>query len=228
MLTIDFANVLGEIPAAGVPSAVFADGKGTSGDALGGIPHEEPLEGAADGIDGGDLQVAPVDEAQVAGNAAVGCHLFGGAPPHGVVGAFDYGVARVIREAHGAIFGVVLHCPDTGGGFHQRLVAIGIEGGCELTHGCVLIEVAGRIRGAIFALCGGGAVADVVVAIAVVDAVDGGACQLRPGVITEAVAARGLTAAGGAAGERATQRIIGVGSLSHESGTTSMISHADE
>ena len=190
------------------------------------------MEGAADSIDGSNLQVAPVDVAQVARDAAAHSDFACVAPSHRVVGAFDYGVARVIREAHGAIFGVIDVRPDAGRGFHQRLVAVGIESGCErgflayLNRG-VLIEVVGRIRGAFFALRGGGAVADVVVAIAVVDAVDGGACQLRPGVITEAVATRSLTVAGGAAGERATQRVVAVAAFGY-GGVAAFVAHPSE
>ena len=227
MLAEDLADILGEVPAVDEPSAVFADGQRAGGYSLGGIPDEEPLEGAAYGIDGGDLQVAPVDEAQVAGDAAVGCHLLGGATPHGVVCAFDYGVARAIREAHGAVFGVVLHSPDASGGFHQCLVAIGIEGGSELTHGGVLVEVVRRICGDGFDLSGRGAVADVVVGVAVAVAAKGGGAQLAALVVAEAVAARGLTTAGGAAGKRAPKCVVAVAALG-DGGVAAFVAHPRE
>ena len=58
-----FTDVFGEVPAVREPEAVFADGKGASGDGLGGVPGDEPKRGmvAASEVDAGNLQVTTID-----------------------------------------------------------------------------------------------------------------------------------------------------------------------
>ena len=69
--TKDLADVFREIPAIGVPRAVLADAQRTCGDGLRRIPEDEPLGTACLRIDGGDLQVAAVDVAQMIRNAVM-------------------------------------------------------------------------------------------------------------------------------------------------------------
>ncbi len=221
----------------GVLGAVFADGQGARGNGLSRIPGEQPQAGVAGAgeVATGDLEVAAVDVALMEGDVTVGCHLLGGAAAMGVVAAFDDRCLVFTGEANGAVFRVVLHTPDTGGGLDQRLIAICIEGGSEdrflvLLDGCILIKFIGRVRctachaGALFE--SGGAVADVVVGVAVVDAVDCGAGQFGAGVVHEAVVYR-LAVSGGAASERAAECVVGIGTLGHEGGAA-MVGHADE
>ena len=59
IVAVDFADVLGEIPAVGVPGAVLLDGQRSGGNGLGGIPGDVPesrVRGAGE-VDTGDLQV---------------------------------------------------------------------------------------------------------------------------------------------------------------------------
>ena len=58
-LAVYLADVLCEIPAVGVPDAVFADGEGACGGGLGGVPEDVPEGGGccAREVSGGDLEV---------------------------------------------------------------------------------------------------------------------------------------------------------------------------
>ena len=233
VLAEDFADVLGEIPAVGVPGAVFADGQGARGSRLSRIPGEQPQAGVAGAgeVATCELQVTAVDVALMKRDAAIRCHLFGGAASVGVVAAFDDGSAIRTREADGAVFCVVLYRPDTGGGLDQRLVAICIKGGHEsgflvLLDGGVLVKVVGCVCRHCLTLGGCVSIADVVVGVAVGVAVDCGAGKFAAGVVHEAVVYR-LAVAGGAAGERAAERVVAVGTLCHKGGTT-VVGHADE
>lgn len=87
VLPEDFADVFGEIPAVGEPIAIFADGKGTRGDGLGGVPGEEPEAGVtgASEVAGSNLQVAAVDVELMKRYIAVRCYLLHGATTVGVV-----------------------------------------------------------------------------------------------------------------------------------------------
>ena len=80
---VDFTDVLREIPAIGIPCAVFLDAKRTRSGGLGGIPEDVPeggLPGARE-VAGGDLEVASVDVAMVKRYAAVGGYLLCRADP---------------------------------------------------------------------------------------------------------------------------------------------------
>ena len=228
VLAEDFADVLGEIPAVGVPGAVFADGQGARGNGLSRVPGEQPQAGmvTASQITASNLEVATVDVTLVQRDATVGGNLLGGAASVGVVAAFDDGSAIRTREANGAVFCIVLHTPDTGSGLDQRLVAIGIEGGGEIAHGGVLVKVVGCVCRHFLTLGGCVSIADIVVGVAVVDAIGRGACQLGTGVMHEAIVHR-LAVAGGAAGERATERVVGVRALRYK-GVAAKVSHPDE
>lgn len=136
------------------------------------------------------------------------------------------------REIRGAIFGIVAHRPDTGGGLHAGLVASFIVGWDEVgdiihrEHG-VLVERVALVAGDFFRVfLRGGAVADIVVGVAIAAVVDGGAGELAAGVVAKAVGHR-LIIAGGAARERATERIVGVGTL-HQTGAAAFVMHAGE
>ena len=84
---VGFPDVLGEIPAVGVPCAVLLDGQGAGGNILCRVPGDEPEAGmvGALAVAACDLQVAPVEEAVAGGDDAVFRHHLGGAAPPGVV-----------------------------------------------------------------------------------------------------------------------------------------------
>ena len=62
--------------------------------------------------------------------------------------------------------------------------------------------------------------------VAISYSIDRGACQLVTRIVHETVIYC-LTIAGGAAGERAPERVVGVAALSHEGGAA-VVSHTDE
>ena len=181
---------------------------------------------AASEVTTGDLQIASVEVALMERDVSVYCYLLGGAAPHVVVGTFDDGVAFCVGEAHGAVFGIVNHSPDTCGGFHQRLVAIGIEGGGEITHGGVLIQLISGIICGYVAFCCCFSIPDIVVVVDVVIAVDGGGGELAAVVVAEGVVLHRALARG-VAGGGAPERVVAVLALCHESGAA-MIRHACE
>ena len=179
------------------------DGQRAGGYRLGRIPSDEPQAGVvgAGEVAAGYLEITTVEVALVKGDASVYCYLFGGAAAHAVIGAFDDGVRLRVGEAHRAVFGIVGDAPDTCGGFHQRLVAVGIEGGGEITHGGVLIQVIRRVVGDClrYFLCRG-SIADVIVVVGVVTVVDGGGGEFTPVVIAEGVVLHRALAGGVAGG----------------------------
>ena len=77
------------------------------------------------------LQVVPVEVARVEARCPSDRHFFLESPAHGVVGAFHGCPAVLAFKFHGPVFGVVGDCPDAGGSFHQRLVAVGVVLGDE-------------------------------------------------------------------------------------------------
>ena len=62
VLAVELADVLGEVPAVGVPGAVELDSQRTGGDGLSRIPCDIPQGRvvAAGEVNAGDLQIAPV------------------------------------------------------------------------------------------------------------------------------------------------------------------------
>ena len=230
---VELADVLGEVPAVCEPGAVFADGKGASGDGLGGIPRYEPERGviAASEVDAGDLQVFPVNIALVECDAAVDGHFLVGAAALAVVRAFHHGVVITVGEGNRSIFGVVDGRPDTCFGLDECLVAIGIElrdecSGTVLADGGVLIECVGIVHGDIIAFCGLLPVADVVVGVLVVCAVDCGRGQLGAGIMSEGVV-HDLAVAGGIASGGTAKDVVCILTLCHKCAAT-MVSHAGE
>ena len=113
-------------------------------------------------VDASNLQIATVNIALVKRYRTIGCYLLVGAATLAVISAFHHHVA--VGEVHRAVFGIVGDEPDTCGGFHQRLVAVGIEGGSEITHCGVLIQLIGGIACCYIAFRCRFTVADVVVA----------------------------------------------------------------
>ena len=117
----ELADVLCEIPAVGVPRAIFLDGEGAGGDRLGWIPEDVPEGGCAFGcqVTGGNLEVASVEVALVQRGFSVGFYLLSGAAAFVVVGATDARCYIPFRssEGDGAVLRVVLHTPDTCAGF---------------------------------------------------------------------------------------------------------------
>ena len=237
VLSEDFADVLRQIPTIGVPGAVLADGKRASGYRLRRIPGDKPQAGmvTAGEITTGDLQVATVDVTLVQRDTAVDCNLLRGAATHVVVLAMhggDGAVNRLAGKIHRAVFGIVAHRPNTGGGLHAGLVASFIVGWDEVgdiihrEHG-VLVERVALVAGDFFRVfLRGGAVADIVVGVAIAAVVDGGAGELAAGIVAKAVSHR-LIIAGGAAGERAAERVVSVGAL-HQTGAAALVVHAGE
>ena len=204
------------------------DGQRAGGYGLSWVPGDEPQAGvvAAGEVTAGYLEITTVEVALVKGDASVYCYLFGGAAAHVVIGAFDDGVRHRVTEAHRAVFGIVGDGPDTSGGFHQRLVAVGIEGGGEIAHSSVLIQLIGGIACGDFAFCCRVSIADVVVVVGVVIAVDCGGGKLAAVVVAEGVVLyRAL--AGGVAGGWATESVIAVLTISYQ-GCAAMARHAGE
>ena len=181
-----------------------------------------------------DLQVAPVDVTLVQRDTTIGGHLLGSTTAHVVVFAMDACAAAAVdfREIRGAVLCIAAHRPDTGGGLYAGLVASFIVAWDEVgdiihrEHG-VLVERVALVAGDFFRvfLCGG-AVADVVVGVAIAAVVDGGAGELAAGIVAKAVSHR-LIIAGGAAGERAAERVVSVGAL-HQTGAAALVVHAGE
>lgn len=232
-MTEYFADVFRHIPAVGVPSAVLADGQGARGDGVGGIPCEQPqarVIGAGE-VAGGNLQVTSVDIALMERDAIIDGHLLGGATTQGIVVALDDDTAISTGETNGTVFRVVDYAPGIRRCLDQRLVAIRIEDGdkCRvliLLNGCVLVERISFVECVIDCLHGHSPISDIVVIVAVGGTVHRGTCQFGARVVHEAVI-HSLTVAGGAAGDRATERVVAVGTLRHKS-STSVIGHAGE
>jgi len=100
---IELADILGEIPAVGVPGAVDLDSQRTGSNGFDGVPCDVPQGrvGSAGEVDAGNLQVASIDVALVERYTAVDCHLLVRATAHGVIGTFHHCVAFRVGEAHG-------------------------------------------------------------------------------------------------------------------------------
>ena len=181
-----------------------------------------------------DLQVAPVDVTLVQRDTTIGGHLLGGTTAHVVVFAMDACAAAAVdfREIRGAVLCIAAHRPDTGGGLYAGLVASFIVAWDEVgdiihrEHG-VLVERVALVAGDFFRvfLCGG-AVADVVVGVAIAAVVDGGRSQLGAGIMSEGVIHHRALSSGVASG-RSPERVVAVGTLRHKS-STSVIGHAGE
>ena len=99
---VELADVLGEVPAIGVPGAVDLDGQRTGGDGLRDVPCDVPERGvmAAGEVDAGNLQIASINVALVERDAAIDAHLLVRAAAHRIVGAFHDRIAFTIREGH--------------------------------------------------------------------------------------------------------------------------------
>jgi len=195
---------------------------------LGRIPGDEPKRRvvAAGEVAAGDLQVATVEVSLVERDAAVYCYLFGGAAPHVVVGTFDDGVAFCVDEVHWAVFGIIGDAPDARGGFHQRLVAVGIEGGREITHVGVLVQRLGGVICGYIAFCCCFSIPDVVVIVGRITSDDGGGGEFAAVVVAEAIIFHRALARG-VADSRAAEGVIAVLTVGYQSGAT-MVRHAGE
>ena len=158
----DFADVLGQIPAVGVPGAVFADGKRTRGNGLSRVPGEEPQAGVAGAgeVATCELQVTAVEVALVKRDAAIRCHLFGGAASVGVVGVgtlcHECGAASVghTGEQVALRFVALRERHVAGHGERVQQVAAGLVGVAKLLFGTTVQE-AGAIDAPIAAVAGG-------------------------------------------------------------------------
>ena len=122
-------DILRQIPAVGIPGAVFLDSQRAGGDVLRGVPGNVPQRGvvAAGEVDAGNLQVAAVDVALMQRDTAVGGYLLRCAAAHVVVLAMhggDGAVCCLAGEVRGAVFGIVGDSPDADTCLHMRLVAV--------------------------------------------------------------------------------------------------------
>ena len=99
-------HVLGEVKAVGIPCAVLLDSQRAGGDALRGVPAEQPHTGmmAAGEVNAGNLQVATINIALVQCDIAIKGDALVGAAAHGVVGAFNHYTRVRIAERDRAVF----------------------------------------------------------------------------------------------------------------------------
>ena len=191
--------------------------------------------GRAGEVERCDLQIAPVDVALVKRDTAVGGYLLRCAAAHVVVLAMhggDGAVNRLAGKIRRAVLGIVADGPDAGARLHAGLVAGGIVGRDEVGNIIhrehrILVERIGLVAGDFLSilLCGL-AVADVVVVVGVAAVVHRGGSQFAAVVVAEGVV-DGLPVAGGAAGERAAECIVGVAALGH-GGAAALVEHAGE
>ena len=121
MLTVDFADVLCQIPAIGIPCAVLLDGKRTSSYRLRRIPGDKPQAWmvTASEVAASNLEVASVQESLVQRYITIDGHLLGCSSAHVVVRAFHNGATICIGKRSRAVLSIVDYRPDTGGGFHR-------------------------------------------------------------------------------------------------------------
>ena len=89
----DFAHVLGEVKAVGVPCAVLLDSQRAGGDGVHRVPCYQPKAGmgGAGEVDAGDLQVTSVQVTLVQRDGVVDGYLLEAATAHAVVHAGDHG-----------------------------------------------------------------------------------------------------------------------------------------
>lgn len=123
---------------------------------------------------------------------SVSCYLLVRAAPHGIVGAFNHGVAFVVGEGNRTIFGVVDGGPDPCISFDERLVAVGIElrreGGCSvLGNGGVLVERVGIVHRCSVVFQRELPIAYVVVGVLIFLAADCGLRQFGAGVMSKGI-----------------------------------------
>ena len=181
---VEFADVLSEVPTVCIPCAVDLDGQRTGGDRLCGVPCDIPQSGvvAAGEVNAGNLQIASIDVALVERDAAVDAHLLVRAASHRIVGAFHHGAGVGIREDYGTVLGIVHSAPGAGLGLDKRLVSIGIElrderRGAVLRDSRVLVERVRLVHRCLVILQRKLSVADVIIGVLIVCAVDGRSFQ---------------------------------------------------
>ena len=230
---VEFADVLGEIPAVGVPGTVDLDSQRTGSDGLTWVPSDVPQGwvGSAGEIHTSDLQVATIDIALVKRYTAVGCHLLIRATPHGIVGAFHDRVAFAIRECNRTILCIVHSAPDTGFRLDKRLISIGIELRDERStpvygNGGVLIERIGIVHGDLAILQREFTIAYVIIGVLVILAADRSFHQFGAGIVGKSIV-HNCPLSSGITGGRSPEGVVAVLALSHQSRAT-MISHAGE
>ena len=112
-------HVLGEVKAVGVPGTVLLDGQRAGGDALRGVPAEQPHTGmvAAGEVNAGNLQVASVNIALVQCDITIEGNALVGATAHGIITAVHAGHGDICMhggEIRRAVFCIVRDSPFTG------------------------------------------------------------------------------------------------------------------
>ena len=230
---IEFADVLCQVPAVGVPRAVNPNGQRAGSDGLSGIPGDESecRMIAAGEVERGDLEVASVDVSLVERYCTVYRHLLIRSASHAVVGAFHHGVAFRIGEAYRAVFGIVDDLPYTCFRFDAGLVAVCIEerGKCRfliLLNGGVLVERIGNVGRGFVSLRCRDAIADVVVMVLISLTVHLCSRQFGAGIVGESII-HYRTFAGGIAGGGAAEGVVHILTLRHEGGA-SVVGHFGE
>ena len=147
--TVHLADVLGEIPAVGVPGAVLLERQRAGGGILRGVPGDVPQRRVvtAGKVDAGNLQVAAVDVALMQRYITIDHNPLDSAAAHGVVLAMngsDGVICRYTDEFCGAVFGIVAHSPDTGARLHSCLVTVCIVLRLEVNHTIIHRVAAGE------------------------------------------------------------------------------------
>ena len=187
VLAVELADILGEIPAASVPGAVFLDSQWMGGYGLVGVPDNIPESGvmAAGKLDACNLQITTVDVALVQRDAAVYYHLLICAAAHSIVSTFDNSSTDSFyaSESYRPIFCIVFNLPYACSCFQQDLITIGIELGNKITNRCVLVQFICCIG---FTLCDD-SVTDVIVAVRVLVNAQGCSGQFASRVVFKAI-----------------------------------------
>ncbi len=220
-----FAHVLGEVEAVGAPGAVLLDGQRARGYRLRGVPQQQPHHRmmTAGEVDAGNLQITAVNIALVEHDLATGNHLLVTAAAHVVVAAMhrrEVTLSILRGEVGGAVLVVVGDGPAAGACLHAGLIAVGIKLRQEETfiilhNAGVLVERIRRVDGCFLSLHGKFSIADVIIRIAVGNAVHAGAAQLGAGVVGEDIVHHS-TLAGCIASGRAAKGIVAVLALHHQ------------
>ena len=132
--------------------AALHESQGARGYVFEGIPGDRADDLAVvEQVEGGDLEVIPVEVLVMDGHGAVAGDFLPDAAALVVVFARDGDAAVLAGEEHGAVFRVVGDCPDARARLDLRLVARvvvqGGEGGAGGGDGRVLVELVGRVGG---------------------------------------------------------------------------------
>ena len=106
-------HILVEVRSIAVQGSALREGQGAGGHRFQRIPQQCPEHvPAVEHVQGGYLQIPPVQAAFMAGDRAVLSHFLHVAPSLVIVAALNNRVSIPAGEAHRAVGRVVRHCPD--------------------------------------------------------------------------------------------------------------------